>query len=150
MAIDYGELTTEIQTDPNGYGYAALVAEGNDQGVADLLNLPRDGATAPGAPITVYRNDVRRAELIGALVVSDYDALTAARRDLMNAILQLEVVDATNATLRGNLAAVFGAGTTTRANLVSAAQRAGSRAEQLWGTGARVQHLDVARALGRG
>ena len=153
MAIDYTQLTAltaEIQSDPNAYGYAAFVAEGNDQGIADLLNLRRDGVSAPGAAITVYRNDVRKAEIIGAFVVTDYDALTAARRDLVGAILQLDVVDATDATLRSNLAAVFAAGTTTRANLVAMAQRAGSRAEALFGTGAFIAHQDVARALGRG
>ena len=141
--VDYGQLAAELTQDPKSYGYGTLAAQGNDQGQADLLNLVRP-------EITVSRTDIRRAEVIGALVVADYDALTAARRDLMSAILLLEVVDATDATLRANLGAVFGAATQTRANLAALAQRQGSRAEQLFGTGVRIAHQDVAKALGRG
>ena len=141
--IDYAVLTVELETDPNAYGYAALAAAGNDQGQADILNLRRSG-------ITVYRNDVSRGDVIGALSLTDYDALPAARRGLMDAVMRMETLDASNANLRANVLSVFAPGTQTRASLSALAQRTGSRAEQLFGTGARVSHQDVAAAQGRG
>ena len=32
----------ELENDPMGYGYAALVSQGDDQSLADILNLVRD------------------------------------------------------------------------------------------------------------
>ena len=140
MAIDKAALKSELLTDPTGLGYAAQIALGSYQGCADLLNQPRGS-------ITVLRPDVRGTDVFGSIVIGEYDALTASRRDFVNLLIAMSAVDATNATIRANVLAIFGAGTTTRANFAALAQRIGSRAEQLFGTGIQVTHADVGYAL---
>jgi len=133
-------LRTELQTDPNGHGYEPFVAGGADAEVASLLNRVR-------GTITVFRNDITGAELVGAVVLVEYAALLAAQREFLNTLILAGRVDVTNATTRANLASVFAAGATSRVNLVALASRAGSRAEQLFGTGVAVSSDDVAKAL---
>jgi hypothetical protein len=36
MAINYTQLKAELNTDPNAYGYAPLIAIGNGRGLADI------------------------------------------------------------------------------------------------------------------
>jgi hypothetical protein len=36
MPINYVQLKTELNTDPNAYGYAPLIAIGNGWGLADI------------------------------------------------------------------------------------------------------------------
>jgi hypothetical protein len=97
--VDITALRTEITTDPRGYGYAALYGAGNDQAVADLMNLVRDGTNPPANPtavaptltnpspgvagvangtITVRKPDVDVARLIEAIDLADWTALGAS------------------------------------------------------------------------
>lgn len=142
MAFTPTQLATEINTDPTGLGLVALRDAGSDQAIADALNLAR-------ATITVNRNDISAKELMAAVVLAEYTALTQASRDLWQALLTIAPLDAQDTQTKATVAAIFGAGTTTRTNLQALATRTGSRAEQLWGTGTRIQALDVSRALAR-
>ncbi len=141
MAFTLPQLATEINTDPTALGLVALKAAGSDQAIADALNLSRAG-------ITVDRNDIQAKELQAAVVVAEYVALAQPQRDLWQALLTIAPLNAGDANTKAAVAAVFSAGA-TRTALVALATRQGSRAEQLWGTGGRVQALDVSRALGR-
>ena len=134
-------LTSEITTDPAGIGYGPFLNV-NDQKVADLINQVRPS-------ITVFRNDLRGSEVFGAIVLAEYALLTPANQSFINTMILTPTIDVTSSTIRSNIVAIFGAGTATRANLGGIAQRTGSRAEQLGGTGTVVSELDVANALGR-
>lgn len=137
--MDYVALRAELDTDPNAYGYAALAASGSTQALADLLNLVRQEITG------FFRGLVPSHEFLTAIVLSEYLVLTDANRDYLHLLLTPELVDTGSATLRASVATVFGVGTTSRANLVAMASRAGSRAEQL-GLGT-VTSTDIATAL---
>ena len=53
MAIDYIALKSELQTDPQGFGYAAPLAAGNDSQLAALVNQihgPINILANPGVP----------------------------------------------------------------------------------------------------
>lgn len=143
MAFSSAALRTELQTDPTGLGYAPLITNGDDADLAALLNAVR-------GTITVFRNDIESGEIVGSTVLSDFTTLTSSQQNYYLAIVSQPTVDATNTNLRTSLATLFPAGSTTRTNLQALAQRNGSRAEQLFGTGISVSTADVARALGRG
>jgi hypothetical protein len=143
MAFTLAQLAAEVNNDPSTLGLVALKTAGSDQAIADALNLVR--ATITG----INRNDISAKELMAAVVLAEYTALTQANRDLWQALLTIAPLDAQDTQTRTTVGAIFGTGTTTRTNLQALASRTGSRAEQLWGTGTRVTALDVSRALAR-
>lgn len=141
MAINYTTLATEINTDPKSLGYAGK----SDEQIAILLNTP--GASGE----TIFKAYTATEDIVAGIVRAEYDALTAANKDyLTSVVLRASRLATGNATLRAQIAAIFGAGTTTRTNLTNAASKSASRAEVLFGESATVSNADVARALGRG
>ena len=140
------QLKAEITTDPRGYGWPALYNAGNDSGLADALNRPRDGAAGTGPAISVNRGYIDAQELVEAIVQSEMPS-NAAQRDwlIMVASGARVRVDA-GSTARAGLLAIFGAATVTRTNLTAAASRAGSRVEELFGLAVAVSADDIARA----
>ena len=96
----------------------------------------------------MFRNDIAAAQFANAIRLSDFIALSAAQQSWLQLVVAQRVIDATQANLRADILAVFPAGGAgTRANLTALAQRSGSRAEQLFGTGTLLTANDVARAL---
>lgn len=160
MALTTAQLTTlrtEVQNDPRGYGYAALVSGGNYQGVADALNVTRDGSNPPTNPtaaggsangaISINRGYISTQELVEAVVQSEMPS-AASQRDWLIMVTQGDRVRVdTGSTARAGLLAIFGAGTTTRTNLTAAASRNGSRSEELFGVNVVVAWQDVTAAL---
>lgn len=138
MALSLAALKTELQTDPSTLGYGPFLAVGNTGALADLLNQVRGG-------ISVFRSSIATWEIVANTVKSEYDALTAGDKQLYQILVSTGTINATDSRIRAMFAAIFGAGTTTRANLTAMASRTGSRAEQLFGEA--VSHQDVARAL---
>src|SRR3990167_6874508 len=154
MALTTAQLQTlhdELVADLRAYGYAAHLPPNpaNWNGPADLLNLVRDG-TNGGPAITMGRDDVPRGEIIAAIDVADFPALSGnpnstalsvERRQLAYLTMlsgldeSIRLLDdaGTNLPIIGNLTAIFPAGTGTRARLVATASRFGSRAEELLG-----------------
>lgn len=133
--IVISELKTEITTDPVGLGYAGKT----DKEVADTMNLVRD-------TITIDVDRVSNEGLLAAVVGSEFMALTAEKQRGWLAIMALDNVPVRNTNIRGQIAAIWGAATTTRQNLLDLQTKDGSRAEAIWGDGAKVTHLDVAKA----
>ena len=160
MPLSATQLTTirtEIQLDPRGYGYAALVTGGNYQGIADTLNTIRDGTNPPANPtatggaangqITINRGYITTQELVEAIVQSEMPT-NASQRDWLIMVAQGDRVRVdTGSTARTGLLAIFGATTTTRTNLTAAAQRNGTRAEELLGANMVPGWPDVLAAL---
>jgi hypothetical protein len=156
MALDLQALATEINTDPNGYGYAAWVALGSDGGVADLLNVVR-------ITIDIKRTDISCRELYEAISVADYTALGAnpnagalsqERRYLawltgLVALSRVRLVneDGTDTPVMANLDAMFGSATGSYARIHALALRKGSRAEQLFGADTFITGEQVGWAL---
>jgi hypothetical protein len=90
------QLLAELNTDPAAIGYAALIAAGNDAGVAALLNAP--------TTTSVYRNNIGVHEVVAAIAPADFAGLTT----LQVAKLQLlftgtTTIDASSANTRGDL-----------------------------------------------
>lgn len=140
MPIDYTQLRTEIQTDPTALGYAAHVTSGSDTAIADILNAVRTG-------INIGRDIIPSYEIWEAIVPSEWNALLATQQTMIGYILGMGQVNVKGTNTRAAFANAFGAGTTTRGNLVALQDRKGSRAEQLFGAGTVVTHDDVAKAL---
>lgn len=138
MPVSFAVLASEIASDPRALGFAGK----SDFEIATLLNTP--GASAE----TIFRSYVDTEDVVAGIVRSEYDALAAAGKTYLNeVVLKARRVRTGDATLRSQLAALFGAGTTTRANLTAVASRPASRAEILFGEGVSVSDSDVARAL---
>lgn len=153
----YATLKSEIQNDPNGYGYAPLVQQGSDNLIKDLLNLKR-------AAIQVRRTDVSGKELLEAINLADYPALPGSpnaaqlskeRRELawLTSIVGLARVrllneDDTDTPVVANLKTMFPSppGSPTRTRIIALAKRDGSRAEQLLGLNIVLTDEDIANA----
>jgi len=139
------QLQTEIQTDPSGYGYPAiLAADPTDyQAVRDALNLIRPG-------LTVQDDSVRAEALRATIVHGEFLALTPGdQRFLMLALSGVgSLMVGSGSTLRTSLAQMFNSGTTTRSNWLALLDRDGSRLEQLFGPNLSVTWQEVRDALG--
>ena len=162
MSIDPTALRNEILNDPVAIGLKALVsvAEGGtgtttkDATIAAVLNFIRDGVTADpdngvvGTAITVFRNDITPKEIVQCIAAADFTAATQLNISKLQLLFQSAPIDATLANVRANFQNLFsGASAATQNALSAVAQRKGSRAEQLWGTGTTVQSSDVSFAL---
>lgn len=141
MAINYTALRSEIMNDPSGLGYAPLRLAGNHSALADALNLVRASITG------IFRGIIPTYELVACIVKGEYDVLAASDRTLLQIIVSAGQIDTADAGTRAIMATIFGAATTTRANMIARATRTGSRAEQLFGTGITVTVEDIGKAL---
>lgn len=127
-------LTTELTTDPLGRGYAAM----SDAQAADSLNT---------ANRTVERATLRAADIFEAVVLSEYNALAAAKKAQVDRVLNLaggDIPVGANSKARAFLLDAFVAGSATRTALVAAVQHQVSRAAEL-GLGP-VSHQMIAEA----
>ena len=137
MAINYTQLATEINTDPKALGYAGK----SDYDISVLLN------TRGLSSETIFQTYTPSEDLVAGIVLSEYTALQANNRQFVDMVFGRPRVQTGSANLRTQIAAIFAAGTTSRANLVAASQRSASRGEVLFGEGTNVSDLDVAKAL---
>lgn len=135
--IQYPALKAEITTDPLGFGYLAM----SDSAVADKLNEVPPSAESGRE---IERDVVPTWEVFEATVPSEWTALSAAEKQRYQSILAMGSINLKKPNTRSTFAAMFGAGTTTRANLIALRNEAASRATVLFGE--RVESWDVARA----
>lgn len=135
--MNYTALKAELENDPNAYGYAPYWTTGTGWKLVEMLNTPR-------AAIRIDRDIVPAHEVYEAIVPSEWAALTADNKLLVQTMLGMGDINAKGTNTRLSFAAAFGAGTQTRANLVALQKRDGSRAEQLFGTAVTIE--DVAAA----
>lgn len=140
MPISYPALEAEITNDPRTLGYAGK----SDYEIATILNTP--GLSAE----TIFRAYTDTEDIVAAIIRTEYDALAAAGKTYLNeVILKTRRVKTGDATLRQQIAQLFGLGTTSRTNLTNVASKSASRGEVLFGEGTTISDVDVARALGR-
>jgi hypothetical protein len=146
MTINYATLKTELETDPRTYGYAEHRTSGNDQALADLLNLVR-------ATISVPRARVEAWEVTDAIDPDEWtrssggSSIAAAEKDRLRLLIQNAVLDPTQGNIRRHFELITVNAPLTRVRLMALAVRTGSRAEELFGPSVHVGSLDVARAL---
>ena len=135
----YTELNVEIATDPKSLGYSGK----SNPDIAALLNA------IGGSSETIDQGALDGQELQKAVVISEYTALSDIQRDAWVLIISAGAgqVDIADQRVRGQIAAIWGSGTTTRANLLALTSRDASRAEVLFGAGASVSHTDVGKAV---
>lgn len=139
MPVNLVALRNELITDPRALGLAAL----DDEKAAAKLNVR--GVTGE----TLQPTSISIADLQRAVVGSEFLALLDAQRDLWLAILSSSVnsiINPKDMNVRGQIAQVWGVGTTTRDNLIALQIRSASRAEILFGEDVIVTALDVNRA----
>jgi hypothetical protein len=86
---------------------------------------------------------------MAGIVLSEYAALVQANRDYCAMLFSAPQVNTGDANVRTQLGAIFGGATTSRANMLAAAQKNAARAEALWGDGFRVTAQQVGEALGQ-
>jgi len=136
--VDYLVLKNEIDTDPKGLGYAGKT----DPEVAELLNTI--GLSSENIDVGVIDGQ----ELSKAVEIPEYTALTDAERQGWTTIVSAGdgQVDVDDLRVVAQIGAIWGSGTTTRANLLALKARRCSRAEALLGRGIGIGHLDVAKA----
>jgi hypothetical protein len=145
MAIDYTALATEINNDPSALGYAVPKNAGNDQGVADVINLVRAGAS-----FQVNREPIARETFIENINSTEFAALTALQLSRLQVILTGATVDINGTNTQSNLLGIFpnsNVAGTTKSNISALLKRQASRAEVLFGRGTIVSATDVSRAL---
>lgn len=136
MPIDKASLAAEIARDPKGM-LAQLVASGQDNAVADELNLIDDSIQIPNPPLS-------SRQVVALVVYDEWIQLDADQREFFRLIVAAGDVDISDASPVRQL---FNIKTTTGAALAAAYTRAGSLAEQLWGPDTVVTDVDVAHAL---
>jgi hypothetical protein len=144
VAIDYAALKTELQTDPDSVGYAAPLAAGQMNALADLLNaIPSSGASAP---YTVNDPLVDSGDARGVIPDSELTGATAAEQQVLEFYFGGEQVSNTS-EVRTFVQGVssFSAGTKSALNALT--QREGSRAEELYGAGTTISKGDIHKAL---
>jgi hypothetical protein len=124
-------LTSEITNDPKGLGYAAQA--GNSDAIAVLMNTSPEPIAA-GQQEQIYRTTVASKDLIAGIVLSEFAALTQANRDYCTMLFSAASVNTGDANVRTQLGAIFATNTTSRANMLAAAQKQASRAQALWGS----------------
>jgi hypothetical protein len=139
-------LITEVNTDPKGLGYAAQ--SGNASTIADLMNISPEPIAA-GQQEQIYRPRADSRDLMAGIILAEFAALTQANRDYCAMIFSAPQVNTGDANVRAQVGAIFAAGTTSRTNLLAAAQKNACRSEALWGDGFRVTPQQVAAALGQ-
>ena len=102
------------------------------------------------SPATIlWRSDIKAAELAGAIVMSEFTALTALQQGGMALLLQLGsgALDATNANVRASFSSLF-TGKTTLTNLTAVAQRSATYYEALSGFLTLVSGANVCSVFG--
>lgn len=133
-------LMSEITNDPKAIGYAT--ASGNADTIATLMNTSPE-PIAVGSQEQIYRNRTASNDLTACLILSEAVALAQGNRDYLAILLSTTQVNTGDANVRTQAAAIFAAGTTSRTNLIAAAQKNASRSEALWGDGFRVTASQV-------
>jgi hypothetical protein len=143
-------LTSELQTDPRTYGYAADITAKNDQALADKLNLLRTAANSgTGVALKASRGVRSGMEVMSCIDAVEFAALLAGKQQYIIALVSPGEVDLSNAVVRTNLDLVFIAGATRTRLMAIADKTPASRAEELFGVDTFITPQYVAQALGR-
>ena len=121
-------LKVELLTDPASVGYAPFIITGDDNSLADLLNLVRTGPT-----YQVYSDPASPSRIFAAIDATDFSILTTTDLSRLQVILTTPLIDLSASNIKTMVTGVFPLGPTTQQNIAALVTRNGSRAEVLWG-----------------
>jgi hypothetical protein len=137
-------LMSEVTGDPKGMGYSTLA--GNADSIAVRMNTsPEPVAVANQEQI--YRARIPSSDLMSAIVLSEFEALSQARRDYCLMLFSAAQINTGDQNVRDQIVAIFPGNTVSLGRLAAAAQKNASRAEALWGDGFHVTAQQVYLAL---
>jgi len=139
------ELRAELQNDPDVLGYPAFAPTWTDAQIGAAMSLLN-------TPVAAYQKrpaQINRADFLGAMHVDDLVAMSSQKQAYLQELLKDPIIQNT-ASVRDSLTGVGGIGSgqgslarvTALIDTVDA-----SRAEELWGTGAKVQSQHIAEAI---
>lgn len=131
-------LAGELTSDPQTVGYSGAVT---DAAKSALVNQRTGNGSA-----SVFRNDIKTAEIVNAIVAADFAVLTAVQVQKLALMLQAGILDATQANVRTIFLGIFAGMANTITALTALASRTGSRAEVLWGCGTVVTEQQIGQA----
>ena len=146
--MDYTALKNEITNDPLNLGYAVFVTAGNDQAIADLLNM----ATGPGAG-TVAMSSMSRDDFMMAIVpalvtLPNLSATIQSKWDRILAVVRAaDTIFVSDSSIQALLGAAVADGVLTSDQVSVIGQRTGARAEVLFGAGTVITNTDISFAL---
>ena len=149
MAVDLAQLKTELETDPNSYGYAPYIAAGNMQTLADMLNQRRTA-------IVMGRAIILREEALACWNLAEVEISYAADPSVLELACHAMSHPKFNMLTRDengryidehvyDLARNIGYLTDTA--MTNLTVRTGSRAEELWAAGDIVTWYNCSQAL---
>ncbi len=133
---NYAALHDELINDPIGRGYGLM----SDPEAADSLNTPNRNVSVDSVPSEF---------VVAALVASEVASLTAAQQRTMWGIIGAGTVRADDAEVKAVFADLFGAATTTRANLLALGTQTISRAQEIGIGFVKAPDVNEARAMDR-
>ncbi len=142
-------LKDEIVNDPNTIGYKNVNDEWiggpnpvkGDQEIADLINDPVNGAA-------IRRQSVNPVEIKQTVAQNDFNTLNPDEVNYLTWIVTGETeIDVRPNVIFDGLTLIFGVATATRAAMIALLQKAGSRAEVLWGENRTIALGEVGRAF---
>lgn len=154
---NYVALKNELNTDPKGLGYAALLAKGADTDLANLLNATTGNGAGQVSQGIVSRNTFLHSILPAAGALRS-GAITADVKSwwqdcVLRFVESADAIDTADAGVQGLLSQAVADGILTAAQQTAALTRTGSRAEvigffdQLGSSVQQVTDRDVAQAL---
>lgn len=121
IGFDLQILVDEISVDPKGMGYSGK----SSQEIMDLLNaVGGSGETVNVGVLDAYL-------IVNELVVSEFTALSATKRQAIQLVVSAGQVDVSNEMVKNLFLNCFEVGSETRDNLIAIATRSASRAEVL-------------------
>ena len=135
------------------------IAAFDDQLIADAMN------TAASPSFWVWKTVLLPADYRAIIVWTEVDALTVAKARIFEWMTGLltQPLNPSDLNQRQGIADTFGAGATTRTNLLTLGRRLATRAEKLFATGTgstaspatmafegQLSYVDIARTFGRG
>lgn len=143
MSIDISNLRIELRTGSFASVYSANILTGNYNGLADTINTPQ------GIGSSIVVGTLATRDLQQMVIGSEFLSLTQAQRDLWNVMMTAGQggLAISLAAIRGQVAQVWSAGTSTRSNFSAAQTRLASRGEALFGEGTTVDVGSIYVAL---
>ncbi len=160
--INYAALTQEINTDPLGLGYAALISKGSDTGIAQLLNT-QSAAYSVSVPVSIASclkwgatGPLAAIQQAAGNNASQVQSACIAALQLLGspAVSGLDLTDPAINGQSGLLQAMQTAAVITQAQLTAllalGSRSPASRAEVLFGANVTIIDAQVSHALGRG
>lgn len=139
-AFSIAALHDELFTDPMQLGY--VPASGDENAMADTLNLRRDGGG-----YQVNRDPVTVQQIFSAITPDDFSGLTTTNLARLQTVFTLPEVDLAVSNVLENLAGIFGTNSPTQQAFLVLQKRQCSRAEVLWGQGTLVTINQIDQAL---